>query len=207
MMKRERVRALRCAIYTRVSTEHGLEQEFNSLDSQREASEAYIKSQAHEGWRCLPGRYDDGGFSGGSMERPALQRLLGEIRSRRIDVIVVYKVDRLTRSLTDFAKLVELFDAHGVSFVSVTQAFNTTTSMGRLTLNVLLSFAQFEREVTGERIRDKIGASKKKGIWMGGVVPLGYRVENRALHIVEEHAALVRKLFADYLRRGAVSAL
>src|SRR5215211_1531964 len=156
MMKRDPVRALRCAIYTRVSTEHGLEQEFNSLDSQREASEAYIKSQAHEGWRCLPGRYDDGGFSGGSIERPALQRLL--------DVIVVYKVDRLTRSLTDFAKLVELFDAHGVSFVSVTQAFNTTTSMGRLTLNVLLSFAQFEREVTGERIRDKIAASKKKGI-------------------------------------------
>src|SRR5215203_713749 len=189
MIKRGPVQALRCAIYTRVSTEHGLEQEFNSLDSQREASEAYIKSQAHEGWRCLPGRYDDGGFSGGSMERPALQRLLGEIRSRRIDVIVVYKVqvDRLTRSLTDFAKLVELFDAHGVSFVSVTQAFNTTTSMGRLTLNVLLSFAQFEREVTGERIRDKIAASKQKGIWMGGVVPLGYRVENRALHIVEDH--------------------
>jgi site-specific DNA recombinase len=156
MMKREPVRDLRCAIYTRVSTEHGLEQEFNSLDSQREASEAYIKSQAHEGWRCLPARYDDGGFSGGSMERPALQRLLGEIRSRRIDVIVVYKVDRLTRSLTDFAKLVELFDAQGVSFVSVTQAFNTTTSMGRLTLNVLLSFAQFEREVTGERIRTRL---------------------------------------------------
>src|SRR5215204_5688645 len=156
MMNRQPVRALRCAIYTRVSTEHGLEQEFNSLANQREASEAYVKSQAHEGWRCLPARYDDGGFSGGSMERPALQRLLGEIRSRRIDVIVVYKVDRLTRSLTDFAKLVELFDEHGVSFVSVTQAFNTTTSMGRLTLNVLLSFAQFEREVTGERIRDKI---------------------------------------------------
>src|SRR5215204_412023 len=207
MMKRERVRALRCAIYTRVSTEHGLEQEFNSLDSQREASEAYIKSQAHEGWRCLPGRYDDGGFSGGSMERPALQRLLGEIRSRRIDVIVVYKVDRLTRSLTDFAKLVELFDAHGVSFVSVTQAFNTTTSMGRLTLNVLLSFAQFEREVTGERIRDKIAASKKKGIWMGGVVPLGYRVENRALHILEDHAILIRRLFTSYLELGSVSAL
>ena len=207
MMKRQPVRALRCAIYTRVSTEHGLEQEFNSLDSQREASEAYIKSQAHEGWRCLPGRYDDGGFSGGSMERPALQRLLGEIRSRRIDVIVVYKVDRLTRSLTDFAKLVELFDAHGVSFVSVTQAFNTTTSMGRLTLNVLLSFAQFEREVTGERIRDKIAASKKKGIWMGGVVPLGYRVENRALHIFEDHASLIRRLFASYLELGSVSAL
>jgi site-specific DNA recombinase len=206
-MKREPIRALRCAIYTRVSTEHGLEQEFNSLENQREASEAYIKSQAHEGWRCLPVRYDDGGFSGGSMERPALQRLLAEIRSRRIDVVVVYKVDRLTRSLTDFAKLVELFDAHGVSFVSVTQAFNTTTSMGRLTLNVLLSFAQFEREVTGERIRDKIAASKKKGIWMGGVVPLGYRIENRALHIVEDHAVLIRSLFASYLELGSVSAL
>ncbi len=180
---------LRCAIYTRVSTEHGLEQEFNSLDNQREAAEAYIKSQAHEGWRLMPTRYDDGGFSGGSMDRPALQRLLADIQARRIDVVVVYKVDRLTRSLTDFAKLVELFDEHGVSFVSVTQAFNTTTSMGRLTLNVLLSFAQFEREVTGERIRDKIAASKKRGIWMGGVVPLGYRVNERALHIVEEHAA------------------
>jgi DNA invertase Pin-like site-specific DNA recombinase len=199
--------ALRCAIYTRVSTEHGLEQEFNSLDNQREAAEAYVKSQAHEGWRCLPTRYDDGGFSGGSMDRPALQQLLSEIRSRRIDVIVVYKVDRLTRSLTDFAKLVELFDEHGVSFVSVTQAFNTTTSMGRLTLNVLLSFAQFEREVTGERIRDKIAASKKKGIWMGGVVPLGYRVENRALHIVEDHAMLIRRLFTSYLELGSVSTL
>jgi site-specific DNA recombinase len=155
---------LRCAIYTRVSTEHGLGQEFNSLDNQREAAEAYVRSQAHEGWRCLPDPYDDGSFSGGSMDRPAIQRLLAEIRARRIDVVVVYKVDRLTRSLSDFAKLVELFDAHGVSFVSVTQAFNTTTSMGRLTLNVLLSFAQFEREVTGERIRDKIAASKKKGI-------------------------------------------
>ncbi len=151
---------LRCAIYTRVSTDHGLEQEFNSLDNQREAAEAYIKSQAHEGWRCLPGRYDDGGFSGGSLDRPALQALLAEIRARRVDVVVVYKVDRLTRSLADFAKLVEEFDTHGVSFVSVTQAFNTTSSMGRLTLNVLLSFAQFEREVTGERIRDKIAASK-----------------------------------------------
>jgi DNA invertase Pin-like site-specific DNA recombinase len=199
--------ALRCAIYTRVSTEHGLEQEFNSLDNQREAAEAYVKSQAHEGWRCLPTRYDDGGFSGGSIERPALQRLLGDIRARLIDVVVVYKVDRLTRSLTDFAKLVELFDEHGVSFVSVTQAFNTTTSMGRLTLNVLLSFAQFEREVTGERIRDKIAASKKKGIWMGGVVPLGYRVENRALHIVEDHAILIRRLFTSYLDFGSVGAL
>jgi site-specific DNA recombinase len=164
--------AQRCAIYTRVSTEYGLEQEFNSLDNQREASEAYIKSQAHEGWRCLPAQYDDGGFSGGSMDRPALQRLLAGIRERRIDVVVVYKVDRLTRSLADFAKLVELFDLHAVSFVSVTQAFNTTSSMGRLTLNVLLSFAQFEREVTGERIRDKIAASKRKGLRMGGPVPL-----------------------------------
>ena len=168
-----------CAIYTRVSTEHGLEQEFNSLDNQREASEAYITSQSHEGWKLVRTHYDDGGFSGGSMDRPALKRLLDDVRACRIDVIVVYKVDRLTRSLADFAKLVELFDAHQVSFVSVTQAFNTTTSMGRLTLNVLLSFAQFEREVTGERIRDKIAASKRKGIWMGGVVPLGYRVENR----------------------------
>jgi site-specific DNA recombinase len=195
---------LRCAVYTRVSTEHGLEQEFNSLDNQREASEAYIKSQAHEGWRLIRDRYDDGGFSGGSMERPALQKLLDDVRAKRIDVIVVYKVDRLTRSLADFAKLVELFDANGVSFVSVTQSFNTTTSMGRLTLNVLLSFAQFEREVTGERIRDKIAASKKRGIWMGGVVPLGYRVENRALHIVEEHAALIRDLFQRYLQIGSV---
>ena len=204
-MRAEKSKAtLRCAIYTRVSTEHGLEQEFNSLDNQRESSEAYIKSQAHEGWKLLRSRYDDGGYSGGSMERPALQKLLDDVRSRRIDVIIVYKVDRLTRSLANFAKLVELFDAHQVSFVSVTQAFNTTTSMGRLTLNVLLSFAQFEREVTGERIRDKIAASKKKGIWMGGVVPLGYRVENRALHVVEEHAAFVRELFRRYLEIGAV---
>ncbi|MGU3539789.1 recombinase family protein [Methylobacterium sp. A54F] len=198
---------LRCAIYTRVSTEHGLDQEFNSLDNQREAAEAYIKSQAHEGWRLLPACYDDGGFSGGSLERPALQRLLDEVRARRIDVIVVYKVDRLTRALSDFAKLVELFDGHGVSFVSVTQAFNTTTSMGRLTLNVLLSFAQFEREVTGERIRDKIAASKRKGLWMGGVVPLGYRVEDRALHVFEEQAELVRAIFAGYLTHGTVAAL
>lgn len=196
--------SLRCAIYTRVSSDSGLEQEFNSLDNQREASEAYVKSQANEGWKLILDRYDDGGFSGGSMERPALQKLLEDVKKGRIDVIVVYKVDRLTRSLTDFAKLVELFDARRVSFVSVTQAFNTTTSMGRLTLNVLLSFAQFEREVTGERIRDKIAASKKKGIWMGGFVPLGYRVENRALHVVEEHAALVRQIFRRYLEFGAV---
>src|SRR5215217_543986 len=206
-MKREGPKALRCAIYTRKSTEYGLEQEFNSLDAQREAAEAYIKSQAHEGWRALPAHYDDGGFSGGSMDRPALQSLLADIRARLIDVVVVYKVDRLTRSLTDFAKLVELFDEHGVSFVSVTQAFNTTTSMGRLTLNVLLSFAQFEREVTGERIRDKIAASKKKGIWMGGVVPLGYRVEDRALHIFEDHAILIRTIFSRSLALGSVGAL
>jgi len=204
MKTESRKSSLRCAIYTRVSTEHGLEQEFNSLDNQREASEAYIKSQAHEGWRLIRNRYDDGGFSGGSMDRPALQKLLDDVRARRIDVIVVYKVDRLTRSLADFAKLVELFDTHQVSFVSVTQSFNTTTSMGRLTLNVLLSFAQFEREVTGERIRDKIAASKKKGIWMGGVVPLGYRVENRALHVVEHHAEFVRDVFRRYLEIDSV---
>jgi DNA invertase Pin-like site-specific DNA recombinase len=174
-----------------------------SLDKQREASEAYIKSQAHECWRLLHDRYDDGGFSGGSMERPGLQKLLDDVRARRIDVIVVYKVDRLTRSLADFAKLVELFDAHDVSFISVTQAFNTTTSLGRLTLNMLLSFAQFEREITGERIRDKVAASKRKGIWMGGAVPLGYRVENRALHVVEEQADFVRDLFRRYLEIGS----
>src|ERR1700727_2163378 len=167
-MKTSSGKSVRCAIYTRVSTEQGLDQDFNSLDAQYEASSAYIKSQAHAGWTQIRSRYDDGGYSGGSTDRPDLQRLLEDIRARKIDVIVVYKVDRLTRSLADFAKLVELFDAHGVSFVSVTQQFNTTTSMGRLPLNVLLSFAQFEREVTGERIRDKIAASKKKGIWMGG---------------------------------------
>jgi DNA invertase Pin-like site-specific DNA recombinase len=198
---------LRCAIYTRVSTEHGLEQEFNSLDAQREAAEAYIKSQAHEGWRLVPIHYDDGGFSGGSMERPALRQLLFDIRAGSVDIVVVYKVDRLTRSLADFAKLVELFDEQGVSFVSVTQAFNTTTSMGRLTLNVLLSFAQFEREVTGERIRDKIAASKRKGLWMGGVVPLGYRVESRKLVIDESEAEQVRMIFRRYLEIGSVPRL
>src|SRR3984957_19153365 len=200
----ERPKTVRCAVYTRKSTEHNLDLEFNSLHAQREACEAYIKSQLHEGWQLVPDCYDDGGISGGSLERPDLQRLLADIRARKIDNVVVYKVDRLTRSLTDFAKLVELFDSHGVSFVSVTQAFNTTNSMGRLTLNVLLSFAQFEREVTGERIRDKIAASKKKGIWMGGIVPLCYRVENRALHVVEEHAAFVRRLFRRYLEIGTV---
>src|SRR6201994_2354310 len=199
--------ALRCAIYTRVSTEHGLEQEFNSLDNQREASEAYIKSQAHEGWKLIRTHYDDGGFSGGSMDRPALKRLLEDIRAHRIDVIVVYKVDRLTRSLADFAKLVELFDAHQVSFVSVTQAFNTTTSMGRLTLNVLLSFAQFEREVTGERIRDKIAASKRKGLWMGGRVPLGYELQDGRLAVHQEEAALVQHIFSSFVSLGSVSRL
>src|SRR4051794_19872954 len=198
---------LRCAIYTRKSTEHGLEQEFNSLDAQREAAEAYIKSQAHEGWRLCPERYDDGGLSGGSLERPALQALLAAVAHGRVDVIIVYKVDRLTRSLADFAKLVELFDKHGVSFVSVTQQFNTTNSMGRLTLNVLLSFAQFEREVTGERIRDKIAASKRKGMWMGGVVPLGYRVQERKLVVDEAEAATVRLIFDRYLAPGSLPAL
>jgi site-specific DNA recombinase len=206
-MSRTAPQSLRCAIYTRVSTEHGLEQEFNSLDNQREAAEAYVKSQAHEGWRLMPGRYDDGGFSGGSLDRPALRQLLNDIQARRIDVVVVYKVDRLTRSLSDFAKLVELFDTHHVSFVSVTQAFNTTTSMGRLTLNVLLSFAQFEREVTGERIRDKIAASKRKGLWMGGVIPLGYRVENRKLLIDTAEADQVRMIFNRYLEIGSIPTL
>ncbi len=200
-------RPLRCAVYTRVSSDAGLEQDFNSLDAQRESAEAYIKSQAHEGWRMVRDRFDDGGFSGGSMERPALQKLLDHIRQRRIDIVVVYKVDRLTRALADFAKLVELFDTHKVSFVSVTQAFNTTNSMGRLTLNVLLSFAQFEREVTSERIRDKIAASKRKGMWMGGVVPHGYRVVERKLHIVEAEAAEVRQIFDLYLAHGSIRAV
>ncbi len=170
---------LRCAIYTRKSSEEGLEQSFNSLDAQREAGEAFITSQRHEGWRTLPARYDDGGYSGGTMERPARKRLLADVEANKVNVIVVYKVDRLTRSLADFAKIVEALDARGVSFVSVTQQFNTTSSMGRLTLNILLSFAQFEREVTGERIRDKIAASKKKGMWMGGLVPLGYGLDGQ----------------------------
>ena len=198
---------LRCAIYTRVSSDQGLEQDFNSLDAQREGAEAFIKSQTHEGWRLRRDHYDDGGFSGGSMERPALQKLLSDVAERRIDIIVVYKVDRLTRSLADFAKLIELFDVKGVSFVSVTQSFNTTSSMGRLTLNVLLSFAQFEREVTGERIRDKIAASKKKGIWMGGVVPLGYRVEKRKLIVDEAEAETVRLIFRRYVELGSLPTL
>src|SRR5208283_3128792 len=199
--------SVRCAIYTRVSTDAGLEQDFNSLDAQRESAEAFIKSQAHEGWRLVRERFDDGGYSGGSMERPALQRLLDRIRERRIDVIVVYKVDRLTRSLADFAKLVEAFDAHSVAFVSVTQSFNTTTSMGRLTLNVLLSFAQFEREVTGERIRDKIAASKRKGMWMGGVPSLGYDVRERRLVINPAEADTVRHIYERYLELGCVRQL
>ena len=186
-------RGLRCAIYTRVSTDQGLEQDFNSLDAQREASEAYIKSQAHEGWRLVRDRYDDGGFSDGSMDRPALQKLFIEVQARRIDVIVVYKVDRLTRSLADFAKLVETFDAHGVSFVSVTPVLQHHHQHGTSDSQRAASFAQFEREVTGERIRDKIAASKKKGMRMGGVVPLGYRVEDRALHIVDDHSASHRR--------------
>jgi DNA invertase Pin-like site-specific DNA recombinase len=197
----------RCAVYTRVSTDHGLEQDFNSLDAQREASQAYIRSQAHEGWILARGRYDDGGYSGASLERPALQALLEEVRKRQIDVIVVYKVDRLTRSLADFAKLIELLDAHDVSFISITQSFNTTTSMGRLTLNMLLSFAQFEREVTGERIRDKIAASKKKGLWVGGVVPLGYKVVDRKLMIDEAEAPIVRLIFERYCALGSLIAL
>jgi DNA invertase Pin-like site-specific DNA recombinase len=198
---------LRCAIYTRKSTEHNLDLEFNSLDAQREACEAYIKSQANEGWRLVRTRYDDGGLSGASLERPALQELLDDVRGGKIDVIVVYKVDRLTRSLADFAKLVELFDQHSVSFVSVTQSFNTTSSMGRLTLNVLLSFAQFEREVIGERVRDKIAASKRKGLWVGGPAPLGYATVNKKLIIVPEEAEIVRTMFRLYLECGSVGAL
>jgi len=198
------MKQLRCAIYTRKSTDEGLEQEFNSLDAQRASCEAYILSQAGEGWALLPQHYDDGGWSGGNMERPALKSLLKAISEGRIDVVVVYKVDRLTRSLMDFARIVEQFDAHGVSFVSVTQAFNTTSSMGRLTLNVLLSFAQFEREVTGERIRDKIAASKARGIWMGGNLPLGYDVKDRKLFIVEEEAELVRHIYSRYQELGSV---
>jgi site-specific DNA recombinase len=189
----------RCAIYTRKSSEEGLEQEYNSLDAQRDAASAFIRSQKHEGWKPLKETYDDGGISGGHMERPGLQKLLADIRSRKIDVVVVYKVDRLSRSLADFAQLMKLFDEHGVSFVSVTQQFNTSSSMGRLTLNVLLSFAQFEREVTGERIRDKIALSKQKGMWMGGVPPLGYDVQDRKLVINPAEADTIRKCFQVYL--------
>jgi site-specific DNA recombinase len=198
---------VRCAIYTRVSTDQGLEQDFNSLDAQYDASQAYIRSQAHAGWAPLRGKYDDGGFSGGNTDRPALQRLLDDVRADKVDVIVVYKVDRLTRSLADFAKLVELFDNYNVSFVSVTQQFNTTTSMGRLTLNVLLSFAQFEREVTSERIRDKIGASKRKGLWVGGMAPLGYDTKDRKISVNEAEAERVRTIFQKYLKLGSLNLL
>ncbi len=199
--------SLRCAIYTRKSSEEGLEQDFNSLDAQREACGAYIQSQRHEGWTAISGTYDDGGFSGGNMNRPGLVKLLADIDQGKVDIVVVYKVDRLTRSLADFAKIVESFDKKGVSFVSVTQQFNTTTSMGRLTLNVLLSFAQFEREVTGERIRDKVAASKKKGMFMGGNIPVGYDLDNRKLVINKVDALFVRGLFEHYLAHGNVTRL
>jgi DNA invertase Pin-like site-specific DNA recombinase len=197
----------RCAVYARKSSEEGLEQDFNSLDAQREACMAYIKSQKSEGWKPIRTHYEDGGYSGGNLDRPALTQLLADIESRKIDTVVVYKVDRLTRSLTDFARIVEVLDSNGASFVSVTQQFNTTTSMGRLTLNMLLSFAQFEREVTGERIRDKIAASKRKGLWMGGRVPLGYRANGRTLEIERVEAKIVRLLFALYLELGSVRQL
>jgi site-specific DNA recombinase len=206
-MEQSKPRSHRCAIYTRKSSAEGLEQNFNSLHAQREACEAFIKSQASEGWKLIRTAYDDGGLSGGTMERPALKRLLADIGEGLIDVVVVYKVDRLTRSLADFAKMVELFDAQGVSFVAVTQQFNTTTSMGRLTLNVLLSFAQFEREVTGERIRDKIAASKRKGMWMGGVPPLGYDVKGRRLVINPAEADTVSNIYERYLELGCVRQL
>lgn len=206
-MPSERRGILRCAIYTRKSTEHGLEQEFNSLDAQREACESYIKSQASQGWRTLPARYDDPAYSGGNLDRPALKRLLADIEAGKVDVIVVYKIDRLTRSLADFAKLVETFDAGSISFVAVTQQFNTTTSMGRLTLNVLLSFAQFERELASERVKDKIAASRKKGKWTGGTVPLGYEIKNRKLAINKTEAQTVRTIFKLYLQTGSLNKL
>jgi site-specific DNA recombinase len=198
---------LRCAVYTRKSSEEGLEMEFNSLDAQREACEAYVASQRAEGWLLVPDRYDDGGFSGGTLERPALKRLRADIEAGKVDVVVVYKIDRLSRSLMDFSRLVELFDQHRVTFVSVTQSFNTTTSMGRLTLNVLLSFAQFEREVIGERIRDKVAASRKKGMWMGGWAPLGYEVRDRKLVVNEVDAKLVRTIFLRFLKVGSATTL
>lgn len=204
---RKPIKRPRCAIYTRKSTEEGLEQDFNSLDAQREACAAFIQSQKHEGWTAVSTIYDDGGYSGGSLQRPALQRLLADIEAGRVDVIVVYKVDRLTRALSDFAKLVEVFDRRGVSFVSITQQFNTTTSMGRLTLNILLSFAQFERELIGERVRDKIAASKKKGMWMGGTVPLGYDVKDRKLVVNQTEARIVVDIYQRYLRLKSVRTL
>jgi site-specific DNA recombinase len=205
--QRRPIKRSRCAIYTRKSTEEGLEKDFNSLEAQREACAAFIQSQKHEGWTPTSTAYDDGGYSGGTMERPALQRLLADIEAGRIDVIVVYKVDRLTRALSDFAKLVEVFDRRGVSFVSITQQFNTTTSMGRLTLNILLSFAQFERELIGERVRDKVAASKKKGMWMGGTVPLGYDAKDRKLVINKVEARKVVDIYRRYLRLKSVRAL
>lgn len=198
---------VRCAIYTRKSSEEGLDMEFNSLDAQREACAAYILSQKPEGWVAVADRYDDGGISGGTLERPALKRLIADIEFGKVDVVVVYKIDRLSRSLMDFAKLVEVFERRGVTFVSVTQSFNTTTSMGRLTLNILLSFAQFEREVIGERIRDKVAASRRKGMWMGGTVPLGYRVENRKLLVNEEEAVSVRLIFERFVKLGSIKLL
>ena len=201
------VRKLRCAVYTRKSSEEGLDMEFNSLDAQRDACEAYVASQRSEGWVLVPDRYDDGGISGATLERPALRRLLRDVEAGLVDVVVVYKIDRLSRSLTDFSRLVEVFEANSVTFVSVTQSFNTTTSMGRLTLNILLSFAQFEREVIGERIRDKFAASRRKGMWMGGNVPLGYRVENRKLIIQEDDAATVRMIFERFLSIGSATIL
>lgn len=206
-MKMPLARKLRCAIYTRKSSEEGLDMEFNSLDAQREACEAYVASQRSEGWVELATRYDDGGISGGTLDRPALKHLLADIEEDRVDVVVVYKIDRLSRALMDFAKLVEVFDRNDVTFVSVTQSFNTTTSMGRLTLNILLSFAQFEREVIGERIRDKVAASRKRGMWMGGVVPLGYEVKNRKIYINEPEAAIVRMVFDRFLTLGSATAV
>ena len=206
-MKTGKAKLVRCAIYTRVSTDQGLEQDFNSLDAQYDASQAYIRSQAHAGWTLVRSKYDDGGFSGGNTDRPALQRLLDDVRAGKVGIIVVYKVDRLTRSLADFAKLVELFDCHGVSFVSVTQQFNTTTSMGRLMLNVLLSFAQFERDVTSERIRDKIAASKRKGLWVGGMAPLGYDTKDRKITVNHAEADCVRTIFRSYLKLGSLNLL
>ena len=200
-------RRLRCAIYTRKSSEEGLDMEFNSLDAQREACEAYIASQKAEGWVCLRDKYDDGGFSCGTLERPALKDLIADIEDGLIDIVVVYKIDRLSRALMDFSKLVEIFDKHGVTFVSVTQSFNTTTSMGRLTLNILLSFAQFEREVIDERIRDKVAASRKKGIWMGGPVPLGYNVKGRKLIVDPAEAETVRTIFTLYARSSSTAAV
>src|SRR6201995_34117 len=206
-MNKPIMRKLRCAVYTRKSTEEGLDQEFNSLDAQRDACEAYIASQKAEGWCVIPEHYDDGGVSGATLERPALQRLLADIESKRVDVVVVYKIDRLSRSLMDFAKLVEVFDRNSVTFVSVTQSFNTTTSMGRLTLNILLSFAQFEREVIGERIRDKFAASRKKGMWMGGFVPLGYDVKDRKLIVSATEAKRVRMIFERFTKLSSVTEL